>query len=120
MYLQEWNNCVRNHGESVYDYGDRLSELYLHIVPLEDYSDVEPASLRDHLNQRQQMARDQAVRDQFIKGFTPVGLKIQLQYSKVESFAEFLREANELAIIKDGENKPKVQYVDSIEPSTTY
>ena len=113
MYVREFNKCINNPGESIYDYKDRLIELYAHVVPVEDYTDIEPDPIkRDVLNQRHQRTRDQALRDTFIEGLSPA-LKSRVQNNKTKSFEDFVKETNEIKISMEDVSQPKIQYIDS-------
>ena len=108
-YFQEWEDAIRNQGEPIFDYADRLEQLLNNAMPVRN----------ELVNDGVKEQRDMLLKHKFIKGL-PSPLKLQIQYRDFATFEELVKLTNEYANISDHKKSQNIQFVDAIFDKDNY
>ena len=104
MYQQELHSIVKNPGETVMDYCDRVKKLFAKSYPLKPNKFLTKAEI--DRNDKIQM-------DIYIRGLNPK-LKSRLRYKEFDNWQQFIQKANNYDIIEEREYRPRVNFFDTI------
>jgi hypothetical protein len=106
MYFREFNNCIRNSGESIRDYACRLQKLYSFAYPTEEGKPIDPAVLQ---------LRETMLMDGFLAGLKS-HLRERMSFKDYKNLNDLVKATEKYAAILNEAKleKRSVEFVNAI------